>query len=71
MTKKTGAYIVIIAGLILLVWNITELDFNNLKKGSFSGIVSNVLLILAMIISIKDLKKQEINSGINSTSDKS
>ncbi len=71
MSKKTGAYIVIIVGLILLVWNITELDFNNLKKGPFSGIVSNVLLILAMIISIKDLKKQETNSGINSISDKS
>ncbi len=58
MTKKTGAYIVIIAGLILLIWNITELDFNDLKKGPFSGIVSNILLILAMIFSIKDLKKK-------------
>jgi hypothetical protein len=58
MTKKTGAYIVIIAGLMLLIWNITELDFNDLKKGPFSGIVSNILLILAMIFSIKDLKKK-------------
>ena len=59
MTKLTGAYIVIIAGLILLVWNIFELDFDNLKKGPFSGIVSNVLLITAMIISIRSLKKKE------------
>jgi len=36
MTKKTGAYIVIIASLILLIWNISELDFDNLKKGPFS-----------------------------------
>ena len=59
MTKLTGAYIVIIAGLILLVWNISELDFENLKKGPFSGIVSNVLLITTMIISIRSLKKKE------------
>lgn len=59
MTKTTGAYIAMITGLILLIWNISELDFNNLGKGPFTGIVSNVLLILAMIISIRDLKKGE------------
>jgi len=59
MTKKTGAYIIIIAGLILLIINISELDFSNLKNGPFSGIVSNILLILAMIVSIRDLNKKE------------
>lgn len=59
MTKKTGAYIVMIVGLILLIINISELDFSNLKNGPFSGIVSNVLLILAMIISLRDLNKKE------------
>lgn len=57
MTKKTGAYIVMIAGVILLILNISDLDFSNLKKGPFSGIISNILLILAMVISIKDLNK--------------
>jgi len=59
MTKKIGAYIVMIAGLILLIINILDLDFNNLKNGPYSGIVSNVLLILAMIISVRDLNKIE------------
>ncbi len=59
MTKITGTYIVIIAGLILLVWNISELDFDNLKKGPFSGIVSNILLIAAMAVSLRDLKKKD------------
>jgi len=59
MKKITGAFIVMIAGLLLLIWNITELDFNNLGKGPFSGIISNILLILAMIISIRDLKKHK------------
>lgn len=61
MTRKTGAYIVMIVGMILLIINISELNFSNLKNGSFSGIVSNVLLILAMIISVRDLNKKEIN----------
>ncbi len=40
--------------------HISELDFDNLKKGPFSGIVSNILLILAMIITIrKDKAKKE------------
>ncbi len=59
MTKITGTYIVIIAGLILLVWNISELDFDNLKKGPFSGIVSNILLIAAMAVSLRDLMKKD------------
>lgn len=59
MTKKTGAYLVMIAGVILLIFNISELDFGNFKNGPFFGIISNVLLILAMVISINDLKKKE------------
>jgi hypothetical protein len=48
-----------IAGLILLIINISELDFSNLKNGPFSGILSNVLLISAMIISVRDINKKE------------
>ena len=59
MTKKTGAYLVMLAGLILLIFNISELDFSNLKNGPIYGIISNILLILAMIVSINDLKKNE------------
>jgi hypothetical protein len=57
--KKTGAYIVMIAGLILLIINIYELDFSNLKNVPFSGIALNVLLILAIIISVRNLNRKE------------
>jgi len=40
-----------------MIYNISELDFNNLKKGPFAGIISNVLLILSMIFTIRELKK--------------
>jgi hypothetical protein len=59
MTKKTGAYIILFLGFILLIWNISGLDFDNLEKGPFSGIVSNLLLMLAMIVSIRDLNKKQ------------
>ena len=57
MTRKTGAYIVMIAGILLLFFNVFQLDFSNLSKGPFSGIVSNILLIVAMMVSIKDINK--------------
>jgi hypothetical protein len=57
MTKITGVYIVLILSLFLLIWNVYQLDFDNLKNGPYSGIVSNVFLMLAMIISIRDLNK--------------
>jgi len=61
MTKKTGAYLVIVAGIILLIINLSQLDFDHLSltKGAVAGIISNLLLILAMIISIRDLNKKE------------
>ena len=61
MTKKTGAYLVMIAGVILLIFNISELDFSNFKNGPLFGIISNILLILAMAVSINDLNKKENN----------
>jgi len=40
-----------------MIYNISELDFDNLQKGPFTGIISNVLLILSMIFTIRELKK--------------
>ena len=54
-------YLVLIASIILMIFNIAELDFDNLKKGPFAGIVSNILLIVAMLLSIRDIKKKENN----------
>ena len=42
-----------------MIYNISELDFDNIQKGPFAGIVSNVLLILAMLFTIRDIKKKE------------
>ena len=42
-----------------MIYNISELDFDNLKKGPFAGIVSNILLILAMLLTMRDIKKKE------------
>jgi hypothetical protein len=54
-------YFVLIASVVLMIFNIAELDFENLKKGPFARIVSNVLLILAMLVTIRDIKKKENN----------
>ncbi len=59
MKKIYLIYLVIIISIVLMIYNISELDFNNLKKGPFFGIVSNVLLILGMIFIMRDVKKKE------------
>ncbi|WP_372641636.1 hypothetical protein [Ancylomarina sp.] len=59
MNKKYLIYLVILGGILLMGFNISELDFSNLQKGPFSGIISNVLLILAMIILLIDLNKNK------------
>jgi hypothetical protein len=53
------AYFLIFASLILLVLNISELDFENLKENKYSGIASNILLIISMILTINNAKKNE------------
>ncbi len=58
MTKKNGAYIVMIAGVLLLIFNVSQQDFNNLSSGPLSGIIAIILLIAAMIVSINDLNKR-------------
>ena len=59
MNKIRGAQLIIVAGIVFLIFNLSELDVNNLglSKGPILGIVSNVLLIAAMFISIKEMKK--------------
>tara|TARA_B110001469_G_scaffold25604_1_gene26388 strand:- start:2594 stop:2779 length:186 start_codon:yes stop_codon:yes gene_type:complete len=59
MKKFYFIYFIIFVSIMLMIYNISELDFNNIKKGPFAGIVSNVLLILAMLITIRDVKKKE------------
>ena len=57
MKKFYFIYFIIFASIVLMIYNISELDFNSIRKGPFAGIVSNVLLILAMLVTIRDIKK--------------
>lgn len=57
MNKLNLAYFLLAGSTLLLIINIYNLDFNDLKNGNYFGIISNILLILGMIINIKDLKK--------------
>ncbi len=59
MKNKKLIYLVIIIGFALLILNISELDFENIKKGPFAGIISDIFLILAMIVTLRDLNKNE------------
>lgn len=59
MNRIKIAYFLIFASLILLVLNISELDFENLKENKYPGIASNILLIIAMILTIYNAKKNE------------
>jgi hypothetical protein len=59
MNRKIIAYFLIFASLILLIFNISELNFDNLKENRYASIVSNLLLILAMIFTIRDINKKK------------
>ncbi|GAA3568449.1 hypothetical protein GCM10022395_18020 [Snuella lapsa] len=52
-------YFIIFGSTVLTIYNIIELDFNHPHKGPISGIVSNLLIILAMLVTIRDTKKKE------------
>lgn len=56
MKKIYILYFAIIVSSILLIINISALDFNDLQKGPYAGIIGNILLILAMIVTIRDMK---------------
>ena len=65
INRKKLAYLLIIASVILLVLNLCEFDFNNLKNNKYSGVVSNLLLILAMVFTIRDINKKDHNNKQN------
>lgn len=59
MNKIRVAQLILVAGIVLLIFNLSELDLNNLwfNKGLVLGVISNILLIVGMIVSIKEMKK--------------
>jgi len=58
-TKIKLAWVLIIVSSILFILHFVYLDYSTANWKSYFGPLSNVLLILAMIISIRDLKKSE------------
>jgi len=56
--KKILYYIGLLAGIGALITNIFELDFKNLETRPMINIGLWTIYILAMIISITDLKKR-------------
>jgi len=57
--KNIILYLVILASFILLILNINRLDFNDLSNGKYSGIISNILLIIAMTVVIQENRKKD------------
>ena len=62
MSKKNTilvAYFILIGGTLLLIINIYNLDYNNLRNGNYHAIESNLLVLLGMLFNIINLKKTE------------
>jgi len=55
--NRNVAYFLIFASLIFLVLNL--FDFDYLKENHYSGIASNLLLLSAMIVTIRELNKKQ------------
>ncbi|MFT5752991.1 MAG: hypothetical protein ACI924_000196 [Flavobacterium sp.] len=56
--KHKLAYFVIVASSLLLIFNLYNYFVNDDEKGFYLRIISNVLLIVAMFLSIRARNKQ-------------
>ena len=59
MKLKTFVYIILTVAIGVLIWNLTELDFNNPDKKILVSIVGNILIIISLILSIRSIQKKE------------
>ncbi|MFI8379092.1 hypothetical protein [Leeuwenhoekiella sp. NPDC079379] len=59
MKKLYFIYLIIAVNIIFIIYTIYELDFENSDIKSFAGILSNFFLIMAMLVTMRDLKKKE------------
>lgn len=57
--KKRASYVVLILSLILLIANFIMAYPDDLDKAFYMRILANVILIAAMMLSIRKFKKQE------------
>ncbi|WP_158597782.1 hypothetical protein [Aquimarina sp. AD10] len=58
MGKKI-TYTVLIAGIILLIINVSRLNTASMEIIDFTGIISNVLLIFSMVLTSIDLNRKK------------
>ncbi|WP_157766059.1 hypothetical protein [Aquimarina aggregata] len=58
MGKKI-TYTVLIAGIILLIINVSRLNTASIEIIDFTGIISNVLLIFSMVLTSIDLNRKK------------
>jgi hypothetical protein len=56
--KHKLAYFVIVASSLLLIFNLYNYFVNDDEKGFYLRVISNVLLIVAMFLSIRARNKQ-------------
>ncbi|APD07512.1 hypothetical protein UJ101_02008 [Flavobacteriaceae bacterium UJ101] len=59
MKKRYFNYLIITASFVLLILNLLNLDFDDLLNENYLGIISNILLIIAMYISLKDNSRKD------------
>lgn len=52
-------YFALIGSIILLVYDILELDFNNIEAASVISTIAMVLIILSMLFSLKDINNKK------------
>ncbi len=62
MISNKGRYFIIILGIIILVYELIELDYHNFwTLKNISGLIAPILLIAAMIASIIHVNKHGEN----------
>ena len=58
-TKRNIAYFLIAVSFVLLMVNLSDFNFDDLSQNKYSGIASNLLLILATILTIINKNRTE------------
>jgi hypothetical protein len=54
---KIAVYSILLVSTALLIWNISLLNFENLKSNQYASIISNICTITAMILVLFGLRK--------------
>jgi len=61
MDRKNLAYFLLIVSVILLIVNFYKIGLENIFSSKILRPLSNILLILAMVLTIRDINKKKSN----------